>query len=83
MVRPWRGKPTLFIRNQPVYASFYALTDCPGGRFSFEEGPRLSIRQFVQASFKTLPAGPLPLRLLDQTRADLHNAGTAPVAGDS
>ncbi len=51
-VRPWRGKPTLFIRNQPVYASFYALTDCPGGRFSFEEGPKQSIKQFVAAGFK-------------------------------
>jgi hypothetical protein len=51
-VRPWRGKPTLFIRNKPVYASFYALTDCAGGRFSFEEGPRQSIRQFVDAGFK-------------------------------
>ncbi|MBL8238198.1 MAG: hypothetical protein JNM66_12300 [Bryobacterales bacterium] len=51
-VRPWRGKPTLFIRNQPTYACFYALTDCVGGRFSFEEGPRQSIRQFVAAGFK-------------------------------
>lgn len=51
-VKPWRGKPTLFIRNQPVYACFYALTDCVGGRFSFEEGPRQSIRQFVDAGFR-------------------------------
>jgi hypothetical protein len=51
-VRPWHGKPTLFIRNQPTYACFYALTDCVGGRFSFEEGPRQSIRQFVAAGFK-------------------------------
>ena len=51
-VRPWRGKPTLFIRDQPVYACFYALTDCPGGRFSFEEGPRIAIKQFVEAGFQ-------------------------------
>jgi len=51
-VRPWRGKPTLFIRDEPTYACFYALTDCLGGRFSFEEGPRQSIKQFVDAGFK-------------------------------
>lgn len=51
-VRAWRGKPTLFIRDQPTYACFYSLTDCPGGRFSFEEGPRQSIKQFVAAGFK-------------------------------
>lgn len=51
-VRPWRGKPTLHIREKPVYACFYALTDCAGGRFSFEEGPRQSIRQFVDAGFR-------------------------------
>jgi len=51
-IRLWRGKPTLFIRDQPAYACFYSLTDCPGGRFSFEEGPRQSINQFVDAGFK-------------------------------
>jgi len=51
-IRPWRGKPTLFIRDEPTYACFYALTDCLGGRFSFEEGPRQSIKQFVDAGFK-------------------------------
>jgi len=51
-VRSHRGKPTLFIRGEPVYACFYALTDCPGGRFSFEEGPRQSIRQFVESGFR-------------------------------
>lgn len=51
-VRKWRQKPTLFVRNKPVYACFYALTDCVGGRFSFDEGPRQSIRQFVDAGFR-------------------------------
>jgi hypothetical protein len=51
-VRTWNGKPTLHIREKPVYASFYALTDCLGGRYSWEEGPRQSIRQFVEAGFK-------------------------------
>lgn len=51
-VRTWNGRPTLHIRDQPVYACFYALTDCPGGRFSFDEGPALSIRQFTDAGFR-------------------------------
>ncbi|MBM3785277.1 MAG: hypothetical protein FJW30_13005 [Acidobacteria bacterium] len=46
-VRPHNGKPTLFIREQPVYASFYALTDCTGGRWSYDENPRMAIQSFV------------------------------------
>lgn len=46
------NKPTLFINQKPVYASFYALTDCPGGRFSFDEAPQQSIRQFATAGFQ-------------------------------
>jgi hypothetical protein len=51
-VRQALGKPTLFLRGKPVHACFYALTDCPGGRFSFEEGPRTSIERFVRAGFR-------------------------------
>lgn len=51
-IRPHNGKPALYIRDKPVYPCFYALTDCAGGRFSFDEGPRQSIRQFVEAGFK-------------------------------
>jgi hypothetical protein len=46
------GKPTLHIRNQPVYAAFYALTDCPGGRWSYDEAPRKSMAAFVEAGFR-------------------------------
>jgi hypothetical protein len=51
-VRGHLGKPTLFVRGVPVQACFYALTDCPGGRWSWEEGPRLSIERFVAAGFR-------------------------------
>lgn len=51
-VQVHRGKPTLFLRGEPVPASFYALTDCPGGRWSFEEAPRQSIELFVKAGFR-------------------------------
>lgn len=51
-VRKALGKPTLLLRGEPVHACFYALTDCPGGRFSWEEAPRKSIERFVEAGFK-------------------------------
>jgi len=51
-VRPHNNKPTLFIDNQPTIASFYALTDSTGGRFSFDEQPQQSIRQFAAIGFK-------------------------------
>jgi hypothetical protein len=52
-VREFQGKPTLFVRGQAEpFPCFYALTDCPGGRWSFEEAPARSIRQFVEAGFR-------------------------------
>jgi hypothetical protein len=51
-VKPHNGKPTLFLNGQPTIASFYALTDCTGGRFSFDEQPQQSIRQFASIGFK-------------------------------
>ena len=51
-VRPGRGKPTLFLNGQPVYPAFYALTDCPGGRWSFEEEPQANLRRFAAAGFR-------------------------------
>lgn len=51
-VKNWNNKPTLFLNGKPQYAAFYALTDCPGGRWSWEEGPRQSIRQFAQMGFQ-------------------------------
>ncbi|MCC7157004.1 MAG: hypothetical protein IT161_20660 [Bryobacterales bacterium] len=51
-VKEWNGKPTLFVREQPVYASFYALTDCLGGRWTWDEMPRISMERFVKARFR-------------------------------
>jgi hypothetical protein len=51
-VRIDRGKPALVVRGTPVHACFYALTDATGGRWSWEEAPRQSIRRFVEAGFK-------------------------------
>jgi hypothetical protein len=51
-VKQHNNKPTLFLNGQPTIASFYALTDCIGGRFSFDEQPQQSIRQFAAVGFK-------------------------------
>ena len=51
-VKVYQGKPTLFVNQEPVIASFYALTDSTGGRFSFDELPQRSLRQFAAAGFK-------------------------------
>lgn len=50
-VREHNGKPTLFINGEPGLAMQYALTDCPGGRFSWEEVPAWNIRQFASCGF--------------------------------
>ncbi len=46
------GKPTLQLRGTPIQASFYALTDCPGGRWSYDEAPRQSLRYFAELGFQ-------------------------------
>lgn len=51
-VREHRGKPTLHVRGQPVPAMLYALTDCPGGRYSWEEAPRAALKEFAAAGFR-------------------------------
>ncbi len=51
-VKPHLGKPTLYLNGEPVMASFYALTDATGGRFSFDEFPQQSMRQFAAIGFK-------------------------------
>jgi hypothetical protein len=45
-VREWNGKPTLFVNDEPVYPMQYSLTDCPGGRYTWEELPHIGIQDF-------------------------------------
>lgn len=42
------GRPTIFINHQPVYPMVYALTDVPGGRWSWEELPQHNISEFAK-----------------------------------
>ncbi|MCC6395939.1 MAG: beta-galactosidase [Bacteroidetes bacterium] len=40
------NRPTIFINGSPESPVIYALTDVPGGRWSWEELPQHNIRQF-------------------------------------
>jgi hypothetical protein len=51
-VRNAHGKPTLHRNGAAVPAMFYALTDATGGRFSFDEAPAQSLRQFAALGFQ-------------------------------
>ncbi|MCK5571570.1 MAG: hypothetical protein KAJ12_02365, partial [Bacteroidetes bacterium] len=42
------GRPTFFINDQPLYPMVYALTDVPGGRWSWEEVPQHNIQNFCE-----------------------------------
>jgi len=48
-VKPHLGSPTLHINGQPQIPYIYALTDVPGGRWTWEEVPQWNIKQFCQA----------------------------------
>jgi len=40
------GRPTIFINDHAEYPMVYALTDVPGGRWSWEELPQHNIKSF-------------------------------------
>lgn len=50
-VKQHNGRPTIFINDIPYTPAIYALTDCPGGRLSYEELPGNSIQGFVDMGF--------------------------------
>jgi hypothetical protein len=51
-VKPWQGRPALFLDGQPEAPVFYALTDVPGGRWSWEEVPQHNLRNFCEAGIR-------------------------------
>lgn len=51
-IRDYNGRPSIFINDEPYSPAIYALTDCPGGRLSFEEVPGFSIQGFVNMGFR-------------------------------
>jgi hypothetical protein len=46
------GRMMVFLNGRPEIPVVYALTDVPGGRWSWEELPRHNIRQFVNAGVR-------------------------------
>lgn len=50
------GLPTVLIRGRPVQPLMYALTDAPGGRWSWEELPRRNLAIFAGAGFELFQA---------------------------
>ena len=42
------GRPTLLVDGAPEYPMLYALTDVPGGRFSWEDVPARNVREFAR-----------------------------------
>lgn len=51
-VEMYKGRPTIFINNKPELPIIYALTDNPGGRWSWEEIPQANIKQFCETGVR-------------------------------
>lgn len=51
-VKMYQGKPAIWINDEPVYPMIYALTDVPGGRWSWEEMPRHTIQSFCEQGIR-------------------------------
>ena len=53
-VKIYNGRPVIMINEQPQYPLMYALTDVPGGRWSWEELPKYNMQQFYKSGFKLI-----------------------------
>jgi hypothetical protein len=51
-LRMHHGRPTIYIDQQPVSPMIYALTDVPGGRWSWEELPQHNIQLFSRSGIR-------------------------------
>lgn len=51
-IQIYKGRPTIIIDNEVYSPIIYALTDCPGGRLSYEEIPGTSIQGFIDMGFR-------------------------------
>lgn len=49
-----KNRPVIVINGQPQYPLLYALTDVPGGRWSWEELPKYNMQQFYKSGFKLI-----------------------------
>lgn len=46
------GRPQLFVSGKPTLPVFYALTDSPAGRWTWEEVPQWNLRRFADIGVK-------------------------------
>jgi len=51
-IETYNGRPSIFINEKPVAPMIYALTDLPGGRWSWEEVPQHNIKQFYNIGIR-------------------------------
>lgn len=51
-VKPYNGRPTIFVNNEPQTPAFYALTHAYGGRWSWEEVAARNINNFCQIGYR-------------------------------
>jgi hypothetical protein len=51
-VKPYQGKPALFVNGEPVSPNFYALTHAYGARWSWEEVPQRNLKNFCNIGFR-------------------------------
>lgn len=51
-VQMYKGRPMIMLNGKPEYPAIYALTDVPGGRWSWEELPSYNMRSFCARGFK-------------------------------
>ena len=51
-VKMYNGRPVIMINDHPQYPLIYALTDVPGGRWSWEELPNYNIQNFYKNGFR-------------------------------
>ena len=50
------GRPTLLLNDEPVAPLLYALSDCPGARWTWEEVPSRNIAEFGQRGVRLFQA---------------------------
>ncbi len=53
-VQVLNNRPVIMINGKPQYPLLYALTDVPGGRWSWEELPKYNMQQFYKNGFKLI-----------------------------
>jgi hypothetical protein len=51
-VKQYKGRPTIFINDTPEPPMIYALTDTPGGRWSWDELAQHNIKRFYESGIK-------------------------------